>query len=239
MGRSTARERLAPFPVSLGPWPMCGGKGDRRIRGKRSSSSQPGWRPLAAWVFPGRFLILTLKRGMSTCLKRARDFVPAFRLHFSHWGAPSTCNPPSNVAQGATTSAAIQKAGRQGTSTEPPPMPTQPPPGPWDSVGGQVGIIYPQLSCRGCAYMAVDWHLPAGGLPLGSGARSRISATSSSVRPQLSPCRSYIPKTPIWCEFRPRCDPISKRAFSRAVRSSGTSTPAGAGTSGEAMGVET
>ena len=99
-------------------------------------------------------------------------------------------------------------------------MPTQPPPGPWDSVGGQVGIIYPQLSCRGCAYMAVDWHLPAGGLPLGSGARSRISATSSSARPQLSPCRSYIPKTPIWREFRPRCDPISKRAFSRAVRRS-------------------
>ena len=50
-----------PFPVSLGPWPMCGGKGDRRTRGKRSSSSQLGWRPLAAWAFPGRFLILTLK----------------------------------------------------------------------------------------------------------------------------------------------------------------------------------
>ena len=31
-----------------------------------------------------------------------------------------------------TTSAAIQKAGRQGTSTEPPLMPTKPPPGsPW------------------------------------------------------------------------------------------------------------
>ena len=27
---------------------MCGGKGDRRIRGKRSSSSQPGWRPGSA-----------------------------------------------------------------------------------------------------------------------------------------------------------------------------------------------
>ena len=35
-----------------------------------------------------------------------------------------------------TTSAAIVFNGRQGTSTEPPPMPTQPPPGPWDLVGG-------------------------------------------------------------------------------------------------------
>ena len=35
-------------------------------------------------------------------------------------------------------------------------------------------------------------------------------------------------------EFRPRCGPVSKRPFSRAVRSSGTSTAAGAGTSGEA-----
>ena len=35
-----------------------------------------------------------------------------------------------------TTSASFQKAGRQGTSTEPHPMPTQPPPGPWKSVGG-------------------------------------------------------------------------------------------------------
>ena len=85
-------------------------------------------------------------------------------------------------------------------------------------------IIYPQLSCRGCAYMAVYWHLPPGGAPLGSGARSRISATSSSVRPQLNPRRSYTPTTPIWCEFRRRCDPISKRAFSGAVRSSGTSS---------------
>ena len=33
------------------------------------------------------------------------------------------------------------------------------------------------------AVTAVYWHLPAGGLPLGSGARSRISASSSSVRP--------------------------------------------------------
>ena len=31
----------------------------------------------------------------------------------------------------------------------------------------------------------------------------------------------------MWCEFRPRCDPISKRAFSRAVRSSGTRAAAG------------
>ena len=52
----------------------------------------------------------------------------------------------------------------------------------------------------------------------------------------LCPCRSHIPKTPIWCEFRPRCDPISKHAFSCAGRSSGTSTPASTGTSGEAMG---
>ena len=43
----------------------------------------------------------------------------------------------------------------------------------------------------------------------------------------------------ICCEFWPRCDPISKRAFSRAVCSSGTRTPAGAGTSGEAMGTPT
>ena len=38
------------------------------------------------------------------------------------------------------------------------PMPTKPPPGPWNSVGGRVGIIYqryPQLSCRGCAYIRV------------------------------------------------------------------------------------
>ena len=36
---------------------------------------------------------------------------------------------------------------------------------------------------RPAAYMAVEWHLPPRGAPLGSGARSRISATSSSVRP--------------------------------------------------------
>ena len=36
----------------------------------------------------------------------------------------------------STTSASFQKAGRQGTSTEPPPMPTQPSPDPWNSVGG-------------------------------------------------------------------------------------------------------
>ena len=35
-----------------------------------------------------------------------------------------------------TTSAAIVFNGRQGTSTESPLMPTQPPPGPWDLVGG-------------------------------------------------------------------------------------------------------
>ena len=36
----------------------------------------------------------------------------------------------SRPAKNNTTSAAFQKAGRQGTSTEPPLMPTQPPPGP-------------------------------------------------------------------------------------------------------------
>ena len=41
-----------------------------------------------------------------------------------------------------------------------------------------------RLSCRGCAYMAVEWHRPPEGVPpRGSGARSRISTTSSSVRP--------------------------------------------------------
>ena len=44
-------------------------------------------------------------------------------------------------------------------------------------------VIIAEISCRGCAYMAVYWHLPTRGVPLGSGARSRISATSSSVRP--------------------------------------------------------
>ena len=49
--------------------------------------------------FSGSVSDLNSKRGKSTCLKRARDFVPAFRLHFSHWGAPSTCNPPSHPGQ--------------------------------------------------------------------------------------------------------------------------------------------
>ena len=42
-----------------------------------------------------------------------------------------------------------------------------------------------------------------------------------------------------WCGFRPRRDPISKHAFSRAGRSSGTSTPGSTGTNGEEMGTET
>ena len=66
--RSALYNKLgATTALSSAPWPMCGGKGDRRTRGKRSSSSQPGWaRPFVfgrawLWAFPGRFLILTLK----------------------------------------------------------------------------------------------------------------------------------------------------------------------------------
>ena len=79
--------------------------------------------------------------------------------------------------------AVVVAAGRQKASIESPLIPTQPSSGPWDLVRGLVETIYARLSCRGCAYMAVEWHLPPRGVPLGSGARSRISATSSSVRP--------------------------------------------------------
>ena len=74
--------------------------GDRRTRGKRSSSSQLGWRPLAAWAFPGRFLILTLKRGKSTCLKRARDFRVRLPPPFLTLGGslyPQPTLPPGQV----------------------------------------------------------------------------------------------------------------------------------------------
>ena len=55
----------------------------------------------------------------------------------------------------STTSASIQKAGRQKASIESPLIPTQPSSGPWDLVRGLVETIYARLSCRGCAYMAV------------------------------------------------------------------------------------
>ena len=57
--------------------------------------------------------------------------LPATRL-----SPPGDADAEDNVGSSHTTSAAIQKAGRQGTSTEPPLMPTQPPPDPWNSVGG-------------------------------------------------------------------------------------------------------
>ena len=56
---------------------------------------------------------------------------------------------------GDTTSASIQKAGRRKASIESPLIPTQPSSGPWDLVRGLVETVYAQLSCRGCAYMAV------------------------------------------------------------------------------------
>ena len=85
-----------PFPVSLGPWPMCGGnRGQAHTR--QAQQQQPARMAAFGRVgFSGSVSDLNSKRGKSTCLKRARDFVPAFRLHFSHWGAPSTCNPPSH-----------------------------------------------------------------------------------------------------------------------------------------------
>ena len=55
----------------------------------------------------------------------------------------------------STTSASIQKAGRQKASIEPPLIPTQPPSGPWGLVRGLGQTISARLPCRGCAYMAV------------------------------------------------------------------------------------
>ena len=103
LGRSTARERLAPFPVSLGPWPMCGGKGDRRTRGKRSSSSQPGWRHLAVWAFPGRFLILTLKKGQEHLPEARARYSCLPSASISHIGGltlPAT-HPPTRAGRGS------------------------------------------------------------------------------------------------------------------------------------------
>ena len=53
-----------------------------------------------------------------------------------HRPGRSMRGPLGKEPQRSTTSAAFQKNGRQGTSTESPLMPTQPPPGPWDLVGG-------------------------------------------------------------------------------------------------------
>ena len=69
------------------------------------------------------------RRGAGGCRSEQQTETKASRAQRGH-------GPAQAAVKRSTTSAAIQKAGRQGTSTEPPLMPTQPSPDPWNSVGG-------------------------------------------------------------------------------------------------------
>ena len=80
--------------------------------------------------------------------------VPRLRAPALQTGSPSGAAGGGRGARRhgwlCTTSASIQKAGRQKASIESPLIPTQPSSGPWDLVRGLVQTIYAQLSCRGC-----------------------------------------------------------------------------------------
>ena len=72
--------------------------------------------------------------------------------------------------------------------------------------------------------MAVYWHLPAGGLPLGSGARSRISAVELQLIGQ--PHGGYYDERRVW---HPRASPPSQVTYGLGV---GATTIVGAGEAG-------
>ena len=75
-------------------------RGFAKPGGRSSSSSQPGWRPLAAWRFSGSVSDLNSKRGKSTCLKRARDFRVRLPPPFLTLGGslyPQPTLPPGQV----------------------------------------------------------------------------------------------------------------------------------------------
>ena len=116
---------------------------DSRIGGARrrvcNSRARPELRIAVFFQISARFLgqVVSLFQPESLDeVVRRRAEVAAAAYGVALYRPERGKRPYTPPAGGVTTSAAIQKAGRQGTSTEPPLMPTQPPPDPWNSVGG-------------------------------------------------------------------------------------------------------